>query len=138
MRSKSLAANYASIGNNQAAIEKKPEELILLLMEKACSCLLRASMLQVDRVDELELQERLETVADFHSNTGRCLQILVSLREILDMEAGGALARQLDQTYQLLAKSIWRAAKEKDRHTLTKMHEALSDLREGWAEIASA
>ena len=109
MALRNYANQYTALGNKQRTSESTPENLIVMLYEKLCVCLKRTLMLPIDRADDLELEERLKSIEDFHKQTGKALQILVTLRELLDLKTGGEVAKQLHETYELLANSLWKA-----------------------------
>ena len=89
MRASYATKAYSTVDLATKTQNRRPEELIVLLFDKACSCLRRASMLPVATLGELELNERLALLEDFHKNTSKAMQIVVALREMLDMDAGG-------------------------------------------------
>ena len=95
-------------------------------------------MLPVETLGELELSERLELIEDFHKNTAKAMQIVIALREMLDMEAGGEVSQQLAETYTLIASNIWDASRSKNTADLAKLFEALAELRSGWETIVNA
>ena len=94
-------------------------------------------MLPVETMHELELTERLALLEDFHKSTSKALQIVVALREMLDMEAGGEVGNQLADTYTLIASNIWEASRSKNTKDLAKLFEALAELRSGWEVVAN-
>jgi len=65
------------------------------------------------------------------------MQIVVALRELLDMEKGGDLSAQLHDTYSAIANTIWDASKSKSTDDLGKMLVALTELRGAWETIAA-
>ena len=137
MRASYAAKAYSSVDMSSKTDNRRPEELIVLLFDKACSCLRRASMLPVETMHELELTERLALLEDFHKSTSKALQIVVALREMLDMEAGGEVGNQLADTYTLIASNIWEASRSKNTKDLAKLFEALAELRSGWEVVAN-
>lgn len=68
----------------------------------------------------------------FHDATGRAVQIVLGLREVLDMEHGGELA----DTYTSIAASLFKAKREKDEASLGKIYEALAELRGAWKTVS--
>ena len=138
MRASYAVKAYSTVDLSSTTDNRRPEELIVLLFDKACSCLRRASMLPVDTLDELELSERLELIEDFHKSTAKAMQIVIALREMLDMEAGGEVSQQLAETYTLIASNIWDASRSKNTADLAKLFEALAELRSGWETIVNA
>ena len=137
MRASYAAKAYSSVDISSKTDNRRPEELIVLLFDKACSCLRRASMLPVETMHELELTERLALLEDFHKNTSKAMQIVVALREMLDMDAGGEVSQQLANTYTAIYRSIWAATKAKNTADLAKLFEALAELRSGWEVVAN-
>lgn len=136
MALRKFANDYSTLSNEQKTAESTPENLIVMLYEKLCVCLKRAEMLPMDRLDELSLEERLKSIEDFHKQTGKALQILVTLRGLLDLENGGEVAKQLGETYQLLASSLWKATREKDLYTIGSLLNALSELKDAWISVS--
>ena len=137
MRASYAAKAYSSVDMSSKTDNRRPEELIVLLFDKACSCLRRASMLPVETMHELELTERLALLEDFHKSTSKAMQIVVALREMLDMERGGEVSLQLSETYTILARNIWDASRSKNTKDLAKLFEALAELRSGWEVVAN-
>ena len=138
MRASYAAKAYSTVDMSSKTDNRRPEELIVLLFDKACSCLRRASMLPVATLDELDLDERLQLIEDFHKSTSKAMQIVIALREMLDMEAGGEVSQQLAETYTLIASNIWKASRSKNTADLAKLFEALAELRSGWETIVNA
>lgn len=137
MKASSVARAYSSADLSSKTDGRKPEELLILLLDKACSCLRRAAMLPMDTLEDASWEERLQITQDFHNNCSRAMQIVVALRELLDLEAGGELAAQLQETYTAIATTIWDASKAKNVRDLSKMLEALIELRSAWETVAS-
>ena len=137
MKASSVARAYSSADLSSKTDGRKPEELLILLLDKACSCLRRAAMLPMDTLEDASWEERLQITQDFHNNCSRAMQIVVALRELLDLEAGGELAAQLQETYTAIATTIWDASKAKNVRDLAKMLEALIELRSAWETVAS-
>ena len=137
MKASSVARAYSSADLSSKTDGRKPEDLLILLLDKACSCLRRAAMLPMDTLEDASWEERLQITQDFHNNCSRAMQIVVALRELLDLEAGGELAAQLQETYTAIATTIWDASRAKNVGDLSKMLEALIELRSAWETVAS-
>jgi len=63
------------------------------------------------------------------------MQIVIGLREILDLENGGDLAAQLYETYTAIGLSLSKARTDQDLESIEKLYTALNELREGWETI---
>ena len=138
MKASSVARAYTAADMSSKTEGRPPAELIVLLLDKACACLRRSSMLPIDSIDGLPLEERLNLTEDFHKNTGKAMQIIVALRELLDMENGGELSFQLHDTYTAITNTIWNASKSKNIDDLGKMLSAITELRSAWETVASS
>ena len=126
MAPRSALKSYQNIETAGLTESQSPEILILLLLEKAHS-LLKQAKASLDQ-DNKEL---------FYECTTKVAQIILSLRELLDMEAGGELAVQLYQTYSAIASSVFKIKTSKNITDLEKISTAVGEIRDGWKTIAS-
>ena len=132
---KAASAAYQSMNNGFKTEEAKPEELIALLFEKACSSLRAVTLIPINDLDELDVQTRVDYIASYHQNSGKVLQILTSLKDVVDIEKGGEVALQLRETYDVLAKVLWKSVKDKNIADMKVVLSALQDLRDGWSSV---
>ena len=116
--------NYSAVDVETKTSDQNPPRLVTLLFEKGC-VLLRQAEEQLKRDDS----------DGFYNSTSHAMQIVLGLREILDIENGGALAAQLYETYTAIAASLSKARIDKDLVSITKLYTALTELREGWESI---
>ena len=138
MRASTVAGAYTAVDLSSKTVNRSPEELIALLLDKACECLRRASMLPIDNLEAEDLENRLGIIEEFHKSTSKALQIVVALNEMLDMETGGEMSQQLSETYTIIARNIWEATRNKNRANLAKLYAALAELRAGWETVVNA
>ncbi len=117
--------SYATVDVETKTTEQNPHQLVTLLFEKGC-VLLRQSEEQLKRDDS----------EGFYDSTSHAMQIVLGLREILDIEHGGELAAQLFETYTAIAASLSKARSERDLVSINKLYTALTELREGWETIS--
>lgn len=117
---------YGEVQNQQIKQISDPEQLIKLLFDKAC-VLVRAS------------KESLEQKNDesFQKSCLHALQIVLSLRFVLKIEEGDTLSKSLFDTYTAIAASLYRAKENQDELALSKIYEALEELREAWGMLLS-
>ena len=125
MRRGYAVQNYNSTDLRERTAERSPEELIALLFDTACASVKKGQ----NALAEGELQM-------FHDATGKALQIVLGLREVLDMDQGGELAQRLADTYTSIAASLFKAKREKDDVGLGKIYEALAELRGAWKTVS--
>ena len=116
--------NYSSVDFETKTSVQDPYRLISLLFEKGC-VLLRQAEEQLKRDDS----------EGFFASTSHAMQIVLGLREILDLENGGDLAAQLYETYTAIGLSLSKARTDQDLESIEKLYTALNELREGWETI---
>ena len=125
MRRGYAVQNYNSTDLRDRTSERSPEELTALLFDTACTSVKKGQNALVE--GELQM---------FHDATGKAMQIVLGLREVLDMEQGGELAQRLADTYTSIAASLFKAKREKDDVSLGKIYEALAELRGAWKTVS--
>jgi len=116
--------SYSSVDFETKTSVQDPYHLISLLFEKGC-VLLRQAEEQLKRDDS----------EGFFASTSHAMQIVIGLREILDLENGGDLAAQLYETYTAIGLSLSKARTDQDLESIEKLYTALNELREGWETI---
>lgn len=127
MAPRTALQSYQAIDTQGLTESQSPEKLILLLLEKAHSLLKQAKA-------GIECGNN----EPFYESTTKVVQIILSLRELLDMESGGELADQLYQTYSSIASSVFKIKKSKDVKDLSKIISAVGEIRDGWKVIAAS
>ncbi len=115
---------YSEVQDQQVKQATDPEQLIKLLFDKAC-VLIRASTESLERNDN----------ESFQSSCLHALQIVLSLRYVLKTEEGDPLSKSLFDTYTAIAASLFKAKEKQDAVALTKIYDALNELREAWGVI---
>jgi flagellar biosynthetic protein FliS len=118
---------YGAARDEQVKQTTDPETLIKLLFDKAC-VLIRTSTESLDREDH----------ESFQKSCLHALQIVLSLRFVLKTEDGDELSKSLFDTYTAIAASLFKAKENKDSVALSKIYEALNELRVAWAVLLSA
>lgn len=104
---------------------RSPLELVVMLYDGAIRFLLQA-------------REAIE-VGDVGARTtaaSRALDIVIELRNTLDMERGGDVARELDRLYAYITTRLLDVTRG-DGAAAEDVHTLLSTLREGWIGIAA-
>ena len=126
MYRKSALEQYSSIDIETKTATYSPEQLISLLFDKCC-LLIRQS------VESLKTNNQ----DTFNDSTTHALQIILSLRGVLNMEEGGELAKSLYESYTAIAASLFKAKANEDIESLNTLYEALSELRDAWKIVSS-
>mgnify|MGYP003327768588 CR=1 FL=1 len=71
----------------------------------------------------------------FHQAALHSLQIVLSLRFVLDTDSGSELSESLFATYTTIAASLKKANQEKDIESVATIYEALDELRNAWHSV---
>ena len=137
MQPGSASKLYSNIDKTNAIKQSRPEELIALLLQKACVALRRAVLvLENQDLTNKNWDVRLKATEELNLSISKTIQIVTALREILDHDKGGDLARQLEETYTSIMAALWKSSAEKDVAGMKKIMEALSDLKEAWESLS--
>ena len=118
-------SSYLEVEEQDVAATTSAANLMAMLFDKACILLARA--IQSSRAKDLET---------FHQSTLHALQIVLSLRFVLDTDDGSELSQSLFATYTSIAASLKKAKDEKDIQAIETIYEALDELRTAWHSIA--
>ena len=117
---------YEAVKDQQVKQTSDPKRLIKLLFDKAC-VLVRTSSESLEKEDD----------ESFQKTCLHALQIVLSLRFVLKTEEGDELSKSLFDTYTSIAASLFKAKENKDGEALSKIYEALNELREAWSLLLS-
>ena len=133
----SVIHSYRQLDNSNRVQEKPPEELIFLLLQKACSCVRRAVLLvEAENAEPpKDLEKRIRNIEEYGLSSSKTLQIITALIEMIDYDKGGELGADLKSTYEIIRSAAWKAFKNKNLTDLRKVLEALSELKEAWEQI---
>ena len=126
MYRKSALEQYNTVDIETKASTYSPEQLISLLFDKGC-LLIRQS------VESLKSEDK----DTFNDSSTHAMQIILSLRGVLDMENGGELAKSLYESYTAIAASLFKAKSDENIESLNTLYEALSELRDAWKIVST-
>lgn len=120
---------YALHAYKQTQVEttSNPVELIIMLYDGAIESLDKAAA----AVAMKELPVKIRHI-------DRALAIVEELLNSLNMEAGGDIARQLEDLYFYMIREITLANIHNDQEALRRLIVLLKELREGWIHIKNA
>lgn len=122
-RTKGLSS-YGEVRDHDVVSTTSPTELMTMLFDKAC-VLLKTAMQAVEADDDQA----------FHQAALHALQIVLSLRFVLDTDSGSELSESLFATYTTIAASLKKANQEKDAAAIGTIYEALDELRTAWHSV---
>ena len=138
MRNSLAIKDYSKIQVSKEALDVSEAELILKLYEKSCWSLLAASKSPINEMETLGTQERVDLTAAFYEQTGNALQIIIALRDLLDLEQGGDIAQSLYSSYTAIANVLAKASRDKKTSDLAKLYSAMSELKDAWMVVCSS
>ena len=72
---------------------------------------------------------------EFQKSSLHALQIVLSLRYVLDTSNGDELSADLYDTYTSIAASLLKARTDKNKGSVKKIYEALKELGTAWANV---
>jgi flagellar protein FliS len=107
-----------------AVLSAQPEQLIVMLYDGARRFLGQAAIAMGDGQVELA-----------HRKLRRTEDILLHLREVLDMEQGGEIATRLQSIYVFCQSYLLKARLDRDPAKIDKVSAMLGELRDAWATI---
>jgi flagellar protein FliS len=107
-----------------AVLSAQPEQLIVMLYDGARRFLDQAAIAMGDGQVELA-----------HRKLRRTEDILLHLREVLDMEQGGEIATRLQSIYLFCQSYLLKARLDRDPAKIDKVSAMLGELRDAWATI---
>ena len=107
-----------------AVLSAQPEQLIVMLYDGARRFLHQAAIAMGEGQVELA-----------HRKLRRTEDILLHLREVLDMEQGGEIATRLESIYMFCQSYLLKARLDRDPAKIDRVSSMLGELREAWATI---
>ena len=117
-------SSYGQVRDHDVVSTTSPTELMTMLFDKAC-VLLKTAMQAFEADDDQA----------FHQAALHALQIVLSLRFVLDTDSGSELSDSLFATYTAIAASLKKANQEKDVAAIGTIYEALDELRTAWHSV---
>ena len=123
-RAKGLSS-YGQVREQAVASTTSATELMTMLFDKAC-VLLKTAIRALESDDDQA----------FHQSALHALQIVLSLRFVLDTDSGSELSESLFATYNTIAASLKKAKEEQDIKSIETIYEALDELRTAWHSLA--
>ncbi|MGY8525662.1 flagellar export chaperone FliS [Paracidovorax citrulli] len=120
------AANaYAQVGVQTGAMSASPHRLIVMLFDGARAAISRA-----------KFQMAEGNIAAKGDSLSKAIDIIENgLRAVLDHEAGGEVAGNLERLYEYMTRRLMLANLRNDVTLLDEVDSLLQNLAEAWAQI---
>ena len=117
-------ASSPTVYRQSAVLSAPPEALVVMLYDGARRFLYQGAIAM--REDRIEIA---------HRKLRRAEDILLHLREVLDMEQG-EIAERLKAIYLFCQRHLRQARLDRDPTKIEQVSELLGELREAWATIS--
>ncbi|MFY9180181.1 MAG: flagellar export chaperone FliS [Venatoribacter sp.] len=118
------AKQYQKVNGTSEALDADPHRLIQLLLEAALTRLAQAKG-AIERHD-------MPTKANL---LGRVTEIIQTLQASLNVEAGGEVARNLENLYDYMVRRVLQATAHNDISMLEEVMKLLLEIKVGWDGI---
>lgn len=117
-----MKSAYQKYRNTQ--IQSASKEKLLLMLYEGCIRFMKQALLAIDKRD----------IAGRGLNIGRAYDIVAELNNTLNFEAGGDLARNLEQLYMFVTDRLTKANVQNDKKPLEEALKIMETLYTGWVE----
>ncbi len=124
-----VASGYARTYQTQSVLTASPGQLVLMLYDGALRFLAIAhSALEESATDP----RRIETI---NRSLLRAQNIIAELQGVINHDAGGEVAANLDRLYDYYNRRLFEANLKKEVAPVAEVERLLHDLRDAWAEM---
>ncbi|MCF6752448.1 flagellar export chaperone FliS [Pseudomonas stutzeri] len=125
MNAMAAMRQYQQVGVKVQVNEADPHRLIQMLMQGG-----------LDRIAQARGAMEREAYAEKGVLIGKAINIIGGLRDVLDKEAGGELATNLERLYEYMTMRLFEASRHNDVSKLDEVAKLLSEIKSGWDGIA--
>jgi len=116
---------YQQVGVKAQVTEADPHRLIQMLMQGG-----------LDRIAQAKGAMEREAYAEKGVLIGKAINIIGGLRDVLDKDAGGELAANLERLYEYMTMRLFEASRHNDVSKLDEVAKLLGEIKSGWDGIA--
>ena len=106
------------------SVQSASKEKILLMLYEGAIRFMKQALVAIDKKD----------IASRGMNIGRAYDIVMELNNTLNFEAGGDLAKNLEQLYMFITDQLTQANIKSDRVALVHALKTMETLYSGWVE----
>lgn len=125
MNAMAAMRQYQQVGVKVQVNEADPHRLIQMLMQGG-----------LDRIAQARGAMERAAYAEKGVLIGKAVNIVGGLREVLDKQAGGELAENLDRLYEFMTIRLFEASRHNDVSKLDEVAKLLGEIKQGWDGIA--
>ncbi|SHH17546.1 flagellar export chaperone FliS [Ferrimonas marina] len=116
---------YKHTNVNARAAAANQHELVRMLLDGLLEELARAE----GHLNAKRLEEKGASI-------GKCIDIIHGLDSALDLEQGGEVANNLHRLYEYCSGQLFQASLKNDAQLLGPVVKVITDVREGWQNLA--
>lgn len=124
MNTMAAMRQYQQVGVKAQVTEADPHRLIQMLMQGG-----------LDRIAQARGAMLRQAYAEKGVLIGKAINIVGGLRDVLDKEAGGELAENLERLYEYMTMRLFEASRYNDVGKLDEVASLLSEVKSGWDAI---
>ncbi|MEW6312246.1 MAG: flagellar export chaperone FliS [Pseudomonadota bacterium] len=124
MNAMAAMRQYQQVGVKAQVTEADPHRLIQMLMQGG-----------LDRIAQARGAMLRQAYAEKGVLIGKAINIVGGLRDVLDKEAGGELAENLERLYEYMTMRLFEASRHNDVSKLDEVASLLSEVKNGWDAI---
>lgn len=124
MNAMAAMRQYQQVGVKAQVTEADPHRLIQMLMQGG-----------LDRIAQARGAVLRQAYAEKGVLIGKAINIVGGLRDVLDKEAGGELAENLERLYEYMTMRLFEASRHNDVSKLDEVASLLSEIKNGWDAI---
>lgn len=124
MNAMAAMRQYQQVGVKAQVTEADPHRLIQMLMQGG-----------LDRIAQARGAMLRQAHAEKGVLIGKAINIVGGLRDVLDKEAGGELAENLERLYEYMTMRLFEASRHNDVSKLDEVASLLSEVKNGWDAI---
>lgn len=117
-------SQYKQVGTQISADAADPHQLIVMLFDGA----LERIAIAKGAIERNNIEEKGQKI-------GRAIAIVDGLRASLDKEHGGDIAENLDDLYEYMQRSLFKANLNNDLSLLNEVADLLIEVRSAWIAI---
>ena len=121
MNAMSAIKQYQQVSVSSSAMGASPHRLIQMLMEGA-----------LERIALAKKNMARNEIAMKGQNISRVLHIVGGLQGVLNIEAGGEIAENLNHLYDYMASRLLIANSQNDEHILDEVSGLMMEIKSGW------
>ncbi len=120
-----MSQNASQTYQTQAIMTASPAQLVVMLYDRAITCLNEA----IKAIEAGDIERRWQA-------NSKAIDIISHLAMTLDMEKGGQIAQNLEQLYRFMVAQLVNVDVRNDPKPARDVIQLLEPLRDSWKEIA--